>query len=73
LVIFKHISSDKDVSTIRFLSQNWAANLANAAPPKKKEHRAMDDIRETIAELRYYKESLWKIMPQHPEGPGHPR
>jgi len=30
-------------------------------PQKKYEHRALDDIKESIEELRYYKEYLWKI------------
>jgi oligoribonuclease len=50
----------KDVSTIRFLTGKWAPGLGSAAPPRKKEHRAMDDIKESIEEMRYYKKSLWK-------------
>lgn len=30
------------------------------APSKEKKHRAMDDIRESIAELKYYKEHIFK-------------
>lgn len=30
------------------------------APPKEKKHRAMDDIRESIEELKYYKEHIFK-------------
>jgi oligoribonuclease len=52
--------SNKDVSTVRFLSEKWTSVLHEAAPPRKKEHRAMEDIKETISELKYYKESLWK-------------
>ena len=32
----------------------------NRAPAKKNNHRAMDDIRESIKELKYYKETIFK-------------
>lgn len=53
--------ANKDVSTVRFLSEKWTSGLHDAAPLRKKEHRAMDDIKESIAELKYYKESLWNV------------
>ena len=53
--------ADEDVSTVRFLSGKWAPGLRDAAPPRKKEHRAMEDIKESIAELKYYKDSLWRV------------
>ncbi|OEL37296.1 hypothetical protein BAE44_0001685, partial [Dichanthelium oligosanthes] len=31
-----------------------------AAPRKEKNHRALDDIRESIKELQYYKENIFK-------------
>jgi oligoribonuclease len=52
--------ANKDVSTVRFLSEKWRSGLHDAAPQRKKEHRALNDIKESIAELKYYKESLWK-------------
>lgn len=30
------------------------------APAKEKRHRAMDDIKESIRELKYYKEAIFK-------------
>lgn len=30
------------------------------APSKEKKHRALDDIRESIMELKYYKENIFK-------------
>lgn len=30
------------------------------APAKKNNHRAMDDIRESIKELKYYKKTIFK-------------
>lgn len=58
------LSADIDVSTVRFLSKNWSPGIKDASPPTKKEHRAMDDIRESIEELKYYKESLWRVTQQ---------
>jgi len=43
------------------LSKLWDPELKNGAPVKKYGHRALEDIRESIEELMYYKEHLWKI------------
>jgi oligoribonuclease len=46
-----------DVSTLKELFGRWYAE--RCAPPAKQEtHRALDDIRESIAELRYYRETF---------------
>ena len=50
-----------DVSTVKMLSKLWDPELKNGAPVKKYGHRALEDIRESIEELVYYKEHLWKI------------
>jgi oligoribonuclease len=46
-----------DVSTIKELVARWYTNF----PPyqKKKDHLALSDIRESIAELRYYREKIF--------------
>ena len=44
-----------DVSTIKELCQRWAPGLA-ARVEKSGNHRAMDDVRESIEELRFYRE-----------------
>lgn len=31
------------------------------APSKENKHRAMNDIKESIAELKYYKENIFKL------------
>ena len=41
----------------------WAPEMTSAMPQKKYEHRALEDIKESIEELRYYKERLWKNPP----------
>lgn len=47
-----------DVSTIKELSRRWYPELK---PPTKREtHRALDDIRESIAELRFYRSTLFR-------------
>lgn len=47
-----------DVSSIKELSRRWYPELS--APPKKETHRAMDDILESIAELRFYRNSIFR-------------
>lgn len=46
-----------DVSTLKILTQLWAPNIANGFT-KESSHRALSDIRDSIAELRYYRESF---------------
>ena len=46
-----------DVSTLKELVGRWYP--AVEAPPKKKSHRALDDIRESIAELRFYRREIF--------------
>lgn len=45
-----------DVSTIKELMKRWNPTLLTGAPHKGEGHRAMDDIRESVAELRYYRD-----------------
>ena len=45
-----------DVSTIKELMKRWNPTLLGAAPRKGEGHRAMDDIRESVQELRYYRD-----------------
>ena len=44
-----------DVSTVKELCQRWAPEVA-AAFSKNSNHRALDDIRGSIDELKYYRE-----------------
>ena len=44
-----------DVSTLKILAQNW---YPDAKFIKKGTHRALDDIRESIHELAYYREKI---------------
>ena len=49
-----------DVSTIKELARRWYPEAYAAAPRKAGGHRAMDDIRESVAELAYYRGALFK-------------
>jgi len=46
-----------DVSTLKILAQKWAPSVA-AGFSKESSHRALDDIRDSIAELVYYRQSF---------------
>ena len=51
-----------DVSTIKELVKRWYPSIK---PPHKAEtHLALDDVRESIAELRYYRETVF-VTTQH--------
>lgn len=46
-----------DVSTLKELALRWAPVVYNGVQ-KESKHLALDDIRDSIAELRYYREKL---------------
>lgn len=52
-----------DVSTLKELCGRWYPAVLKSAPPKKTSHRALDDIHESIAELAYYKTTIFKPPP----------
>lgn len=49
-----------DVSTLKELALRWRPEVLEAAPKKASSHRALDDIRESVAELRYYRRTLFR-------------
>ncbi len=49
-----------DVSTVKELARRWYPEAFTAAPKKAGGHRAMDDIKESVDELRYYRESIFR-------------
>jgi oligoribonuclease len=53
-----------DVSTVKELVKRWYDDVS--APGKKNTHRALDDIRESIEELRFYRTSAFKPKPPEP-------
>ena len=48
-----------DVSTIKELGKRWYPDLVHKAPKKKLTHRALDDIKESLEELKFYRENLF--------------
>ena len=52
-----------DVSTVKELARRWYPEAVAGAPKKAGGHRAMDDIKESVAELRYYREAIFKTLP----------
>jgi oligoribonuclease len=57
LAKFLHYRS-VDVTTIKELAWRWYPQLPGIA--KAETHRALDDIRESLAELRYYRASVFR-------------
>jgi len=49
-----------DVSTIKELARRWYPGLVEGLVRKETSHRALDDIRESIDELRLYRERLFR-------------
>ncbi len=52
-----------DVSSIKELSRRWFPRAYYNAPTKSGNHRALADIRESIEELRYYREAVFVPSP----------
>jgi oligoribonuclease len=48
-----------DVSTVKELVQRWYPEVAAGAPTKAGGHRAMDDVKESVAELAYYRRTVF--------------
>jgi oligoribonuclease len=48
-----------DVSTVKELCRRWYPGAFSGAPGKKTTHRALDDIRESVAELAYYRRTIF--------------
>jgi len=56
-----------DVSTIKELCRRWYPGVLAKAPGKKTSHRALDDVRESVAELTYYRAAIF--APSNPAPP----
>ncbi|MCL4312547.1 MAG: oligoribonuclease [Actinobacteria bacterium] len=48
-----------DVSTLKELCRRWYPDILAKLPTKSSTHRALDDIRESIAELAFYRDNLF--------------
>ena len=49
-----------DVSSVKELVRRWYPGLEHARPNKVNSHRALDDVRESINELRFYREHIFR-------------
>jgi oligoribonuclease len=47
-----------DVSSLKELCRRWYPTVYKGRPGKAETHRALADVRESIAELRYYREHM---------------
>ena len=52
-----------DVSSVKELARRWYPRAYFASPGKNGGHRALADIRESIEELRYYRETVFVPQP----------
>ncbi|HEX6261054.1 MAG TPA: oligoribonuclease [Woeseiaceae bacterium] len=55
-----------DVSSLKILAQLWAPAVAKGFV-KESSHRALQDIRDSIAELRHYRENLFSPQAMRPD------
>ncbi len=49
-----------DVSSLKELCRRWYPAAYKGRPGKRETHRALDDVKESIAELQYYREQMLK-------------
>lgn len=49
-----------DVSTIKELARRWYPEVFATMPKKRGTHRALDDIKESIEELRFYRANVFR-------------
>jgi oligoribonuclease len=49
-----------DVTTVKELARRWYPSAFASVPKKSDSHRALDDIRESIAELRFYRTHVFR-------------
>ena len=52
-----------DVSSVKELARRWYTRAYFASPAKRGGHRALADIKESITELRYYREAVFVPAP----------
>lgn len=57
-----------DVSTVKELARRWYPEAYGAAPKKAGAHRALDDIKESVAELKYWRNTIFREKPFTPGG-----
>jgi len=58
-----------DVSSLKELCRRWYPDEYKGRPGKAETHRALDDIRESVEELRYYRQAILKAPLPGPPDP----
>jgi oligoribonuclease len=61
-----------DVSTVKELCRRWYPEILKTAPAKQTAHRALDDIRESIGELAWYRTTIFRLPPGNDTPPSEP-
>ncbi len=61
---YRHV----DISTIKELVKRWYGLIP---PPKQTTHRALDDIKESVDELRWYRQVVFRDVPLVPHDDAH--
>jgi oligoribonuclease len=58
-----------DVSSFKELCRRWYPEVYRKRPSKAETHRALADVRESIAELRYYRDNMLRAVDAPPAAP----
>uniref|UniRef100_A0A0A1X7D4 Probable oligoribonuclease n=1 Tax=Zeugodacus cucurbitae TaxID=28588 RepID=A0A0A1X7D4_ZEUCU len=51
-----------DISSIKELCRRWRSDLMQSAPEKRLMHRSLEDLQDSIEELKYYRDNFFKTM-----------
>ncbi|XP_039953069.1 probable oligoribonuclease [Bactrocera tryoni] len=51
-----------DISSIKELCRRWRSDLIKSAPEKRLLHRSLEDLQDSIEELKYYRENFFKTV-----------
>lgn len=51
-----------DVSTLKELARRWFPKVYDQKPRKYQTHRALDDVKASIEELKYYRDTMFKRL-----------
>jgi oligoribonuclease len=62
-----------DVSSLKELCRRWYPEAYKKRPSKAETHRALDDIKESVTELRYYRDTIMRPSTTTPPSAASPR
>lgn len=49
-----------DVSSVKELCKRWNSKIFSKAPQKRLIHRGLDDIKDSLEELKYYRQFMFR-------------